>query len=87
MSKNNGVLFLGDHIVLWSNVDSSTIGFPIGALTIAFTVPYSSLSLRITSKVKFPFTPGSPSSIETRMVPSSSVTLNSSPINKGLNSR
>ena len=85
ISRNNGVLFLGDHIVLWLKVDSSTIGIPTGALTIAFTVPKSSLSLRTTSKVKFPSTPGIPSSISTRIVPFSSVLLKSSPIFKGIN--
>jgi len=84
MSKNNGVLLLGDHIVLWSKVDSSTIGFPIGAFTIAFMVPNSSLSLRTTSIAIFPSTPGIPSGIGTSIVPFSSVSLNSS-INNGLN--
>ena len=79
ISKNRGVLLLGDHIVLWSKVDSSTIGSPMGASTIAFTVPKSSLSFRTTSKVKFPSIPGIPSSIGTRIVPFSSVITNSSP--------
>ena len=85
ISKNRGVLFLGDHIFLSSKVDSSTITLPIGALTKAFTVPYSSLSLKTTSIIKFPSTPGMPSSIGTIIVPFSSVLLNSLPICKGLN--
>ena len=36
---NNGVLFLGDHNVLSSNVDSCTTGIPKGALIKALTVP------------------------------------------------
>lgn len=39
ISRYKGVLLLGDHIVLSSNVDSSTIGIPTGAVIKAFTVP------------------------------------------------
>ena len=63
------------------------MGTPIGALTSAFTVPKSSVSLRTTSKVKFPSTPGISLSIGTIMVPCSSVVLYSGPILKGLNKR
>ena len=74
-------------MVLWSKVDSSTIAVPTEPETFAIRVPKSSLSFRTTSKVKLPSTPGIPSKIGTDIFPSSSVSLNSSPIKRGLNNR